>query len=441
MAISCDPSDLANAARCFDNCARGGIGQAVKSYLLCQYANLPVGPAAPTNPDIADASIFTDVIFTWTNPSPAGTSNQIFKSTNGGPFVLYSTVAGNVSSFHDPLALAGTAFWTYKVRTISAAGTSAFTDTRSVCYTINKALAADVSANLTDLVMVLNDPNDGAGGLLYNNMPNLASFSAPLLRRCDGNLLLNDCPNLASVNLPLVVSVGQTSSCSFMLDNCTSLPTLSLPQTQFIGGNGGNFHLSNCTALTSVSFPALISIGGEILFNSTTSLASIACPSLTSIAESLNGTSSGIASASFPVLQTIGTDVNFSSCVHLTTLTLTVLNNVQGSFFMTGCPLITTLNLANLVQVAGDIQLGSCNALSNVNLPVIVFTDGAVIGFAADLLVVGSVNQILARGVASGTTTSDYELAGGPGTNAPPAGQGLLDKATLIGLGNTVNTN
>jgi len=72
-------------------------------------------------------------------------------------------------------------------------------------------------------------------------------------------------------------------------------------------------------------------------------------------------------------------------------------------------------------------------------MPNVIFSDGSLMTFDFDSLDVASVNQILRRGVVSGTTTSDYELANG--ANAAPAGQGLIDKATLIGAGNTVNTN
>ena len=36
MAINCDPSSLANAARCFSSCIPVGEMQAVITYLLCQ---------------------------------------------------------------------------------------------------------------------------------------------------------------------------------------------------------------------------------------------------------------------------------------------------------------------------------------------------------------------------------------------------------------------
>jgi len=46
MATSCDPSSLANAARCFDSCIPEGAQRSVKTYLLCQFSNVAVGPGS-----------------------------------------------------------------------------------------------------------------------------------------------------------------------------------------------------------------------------------------------------------------------------------------------------------------------------------------------------------------------------------------------------------
>ena len=47
MAISCDPQNLITAARCFF-CVKSSAKQAVKTYLLCQYASKGSSPVVPT---------------------------------------------------------------------------------------------------------------------------------------------------------------------------------------------------------------------------------------------------------------------------------------------------------------------------------------------------------------------------------------------------------
>ena len=49
MAINCDPSSLANAARCFEQCIPPGGQLAVQTYLLAQIAN-SLNSAISTDP-------------------------------------------------------------------------------------------------------------------------------------------------------------------------------------------------------------------------------------------------------------------------------------------------------------------------------------------------------------------------------------------------------
>lgn len=44
MAVNCDPSTLANEARCFDRCIPPGMQDAVKTYLLAVWAGGSLDP-------------------------------------------------------------------------------------------------------------------------------------------------------------------------------------------------------------------------------------------------------------------------------------------------------------------------------------------------------------------------------------------------------------
>jgi phosphoglucomutase len=75
-----------------------------------------------------------------------------------------------------------------------------------------------------------------------------------------------------------------------------------------------------------------------------------------------------------------------------------------------------------------------------VNFGAVTFPDnGQTVSFLGDALNQASVDSILAIAVASGVTTIIIDLTGG--TNSSPSAAGLIDKATLNGLGNTVTTN
>jgi len=49
MAVNCDPSSLADAAKCFDSCIPPGDQLAVQTYLLAVIAGVALDPSALAN--------------------------------------------------------------------------------------------------------------------------------------------------------------------------------------------------------------------------------------------------------------------------------------------------------------------------------------------------------------------------------------------------------
>lgn len=118
-----------------------------------------------------------------------------------------------------------------------------------------------------------------------------------------------------------------------------------------------------------------------------------------------------------------------------------LMQTVVGDFQCTGSgagPLVS-ISAPNLATVGGDMFFTSHPSLVSVSLPVFVPTNGKTISFNSGALSATSVNHILARCVAAGLTASTIDLSGG--TSSAPTGQGIADKATLIGNGCTVTTN
>lgn len=141
-------------------------------------------------------------------------------------------------------------------------------------------------------------------------------------------------------------------------------------------------------------------------------------------------------------LRTCKSEWTNSTNGNLAALSLPLLQSVDNDFFSDTSASLVSISLpalTTLCAMSGDLQSGNDPLLQSWNAPNVIFRDGMVILFTGAALDAASINQILARGVASGVTTCDFELAGG--TNAAPSGQGIVDKATLQGLGNTVNTN
>lgn len=86
-----------------------------------------------------------------------------------------------------------------------------------------------------------------------------------------------------------------------------------------------------------------------------------------------------------------------------------------------------------------DIQ--SCENLENLSLPNLKIIDSSItlFRFVGNALNQQSVDGILAKLVEIGYSNGTVDLSGG--TNASPSAQGLLDVATLVSNGCTVNVN
>lgn len=101
-------------------------------------------------------------------------------------------------------------------------------------------------------------------------------------------------------------------------------------------------------------------------------------------------------------------------------------------------PNLTGVDPTNIQD--GYISISSCAALTTISLPVFVPRNGQYLAFDGNALSATTVNEILARCVANPAFVSGT-LALQGGTNAAPTGQGVTDKATLIGRGVAVTTN
>jgi hypothetical protein len=227
-------------------------------------------------------------------------------------------------------------------------------------------------------------------------------------------------PNLTSLDLSNLTSIGLASSgASFGLTlSVASLVTMSLPKLSSVAASTSIFCNSGPV---NFSAPLLVTTDGDIDFDNNTLLASL----------------------SLPAYQTNGELFDLHNCTALTTLSLPSLVSVVDTLRFDGCTALTSVSCPSLTTISniGLNPFGSANCplLTSTNFPVLVCADGLVYDLAGCALVAASVNQMLHRGVVSGTTTGTYNLNGG--TNAAPSGAGVGDKATLIGLGNTVNTN
>ena len=132
---------------------------------------------------------------------------------------------------------------------------------------------------------------------------------------------------------------------------------------------------------------------------------------------------------------------DISSCGNLLDLDIPLLTQVTGNFICSICPLLENLNIPQLSFLGGNFQTDSCDALANITFSAgLFFANGTNIALDNCALPTSIVNTVLAKCVASGVTTCLISLDGQT-PSAPPSGQGITDKATLIGNGNSVTTD
>ncbi len=217
--------------------------------------------------------------------------------------------------------------------------------------------------------------------------------------------------NLTSINIPdLIICYGD-----FKTLNETLLTILSVPAMRKVLGN---FSTAACSALTTFNAAGLLSTGQVFQVAGCALLTSISVGSLVSVGAAFDCSNSALTSLSLPSFTTCIGDFAIFSSTSLVTVTANALTSITGNLSGTGCTLLTTVAMSNVIYI-----------------------DGTTIDLSQCALNVTSVDQVLSRGVASGTNSSTYSVNGG--TNAGPTNDCNIGSncATLQNQGNTVNTN
>lgn len=206
----------------------------------------------------------------------------------------------------------------------------------------------------------------------------------------------------------------------------------------------GNLTLSN----TAVVFPETTIVPGYDI--ETTNAVSLSWPNLTDIDPSnvqggyLNISGNGsLTSFSAPKLKTIAGNLNIGGNGVLTSISFPLLQSATGLSLSQGGANILLSNIS-LPSLSGTFVI---TAPGSTNLASVVIGSGwkmsnqGAMDFSGCALNAASVNLILhlcvnSPGLGPGTLV---DVSGG--TSAVPSGQGVADKATLVGQGVTVNTN
>jgi hypothetical protein len=132
-------------------------------------------------------------------------------------------------------------------------------------------------------------------------------------------------------------------------------------------------------------------------------------------------------------------------CGSLTSISFPLLAVCNGAIGIRFCSNLTSISLPSLVSMPNSegyygFQFQQNPLLETIDVSSYVPLNGASVNCEGCKLVAASVNQILAVHVANPAYVSGViNLSGG--TTSAPTGQGITDKATLIGRGVQVLTN
>ncbi len=298
---------------------------------------------------------------------------------------------------------------------------------------------------------------------------NFTTLSLP--SRILGDTTISDCQNVVTINLPNYVS-GQ-----FSMYTCPALTSFSLPNytdgTLNLSNNlnlasvslpnytTGSFNM-NSSLLTTITFPNFTT--GSININYNSVLTSITLPSMNITNAGTNG---GIAIGNNPALVTVsipnlqytpgGSSINITNNPALTTISAP--NLLIGNLLFSGASL-STVDLHNM-QTAGIININNSNIqtinlpaltsgafdfrnnpqLASITMPNLTTVYGLVQQFSNNHLSSASVNSILHQFTLVPGLSGMSIYLNQQNPLAPPTGQGITDKATLIASGNLVRTD
>jgi hypothetical protein len=281
---------------------------------------------------------------------------------------------------------------------------------------------------------------------LYNNSA-LSTASFPKITRL-GEFTADVNMALSTIDLPLLNQAGDLAITNNYNLTAVNLPVLSIAQS--IG-------ISNTNQLTSISLPTLVSVDKSVFIYANAVLSNFSAPALSQVPSISLETNPLLLSVSFPVLER--GDISLLDNVAVTNVSLPFFTT--GSFSISGSPSLAGVSLPFLTS--GGLNITGPSALTTVALPSLAIlsetaitnntdltsvTMDAVTGFSGSSLNLSGnklpsaqVNYILHK-LAGITPVPEFKIFTlTQSVAAPPTGQGITDRNTLIAAPNTVITD
>jgi len=310
---------------------------------------------------------------------------------------------------------------TTQLTTLSFPG---ITEVAYITISNNEALETVSFPDLENILLDLKvEQNEVLSSLLF---PQIVSAS---------NANIHYAPNLNQLSFPLLEKCYD----NFSLVYC-GITSFSLPNLEY----GRSLGAIDCVSLSSFSCPSLITAGQVSIGsggNASYPLSNVNLNSLESVDYLSIQYADQLSTLSLPSLTTSFT-VEVYNCPVLTSVSLPLLETCY--YLSIGNNAISAISLPQLFE-ATQLNFNG-NSLSSISLPSLITmpapNSNGQVQFTANSnqLNNNSVNQILAMLVSFNLTNGNISLQGQT-PPAPPTGQGLIDKQTLIDNGCSVFTD
>jgi len=224
---------------------------------------------------------------------------------------------------------------------------------------------------------------------------------------------------------------------NIIIENTTELSTIDLSMVTSLY----YLKISNNTNLVAINFSGLTEVFENIYIKNNNSLGSLSFPSLTSvfgIYESFEiVTNPALTSISFPVLSNLESRTDIYGNDALTTLSFPALVSVNN-LKVRGTPL-TSINFPALTTIKDQVGINDNTKLTSIGLPALLNSNS--LDLAGNAFSSSQINTILNKMLSIAPATGKYIYLNTQIPSAPPTGQGIIDKQTLIDTGNVVYTD
>ena len=356
--------------------------------------SIQIGGGNPTTGTFAGITWGTNSYFVKTETDPTGGTNYTITGTTqmmSVPYALYAENSKNLGK--TSIYLTGDI--TDAQAALKIANESG-PNTENIVVQNTTALTTLNFSNITTLI-----------GLYVTNNAVLNSVALPNLSVTYNDVLISSNLALTSLNLPLLSNVNGRFQITGNNLTVLSFPSLTKSQTSTQG-----IRISEAN-VTNISFPILVQ--AEYLVISGQNLTTFSAPLL-------------IKSSNFGISNSNITNLTFPSFT----------GDGNSNIGFVGNSLLTSVNLP-VLNVLNQITIQGNVSLTTVNIPLL--NRCTYIDFRQNKFPSSEINFWLNRLLTITPSTGKTIYLKTQNPLAPPTGQGITDKATLISGGNTVLTD